>query len=769
VFSELRRKEFMGVDFIQLLKDMQSEVSDFHPFLNDLFKELPGVTHVHYTHGPNEMGADFVIYRNDSALDQRDVIGVVAKLGGIKIDHSDVERQIDECMVSRLSSDGREEIQINEVWVAASGGITENARRKIAEKYRGRKVSFLKNERLAALAEKHLPDYGLGMPIAYGDYKDGLLGVMRDLDNRSSLIPGLEILYQYPDVDELRPDNHGLFKVSRGFASIEALYEGLVDRSFTLIESGMGGGKSRLLRELIRHGLARAEFSQGKRIPIFISSSDLQNIYDYNLDALIKDRTLSFSADLAPALFVVIDGFDELNEEMERKTEIIQSLVKWANQLGRNVVLTTRPNDKLQASWANVKQVSFLRIKPLRGKKALALFTAVGGNADLSKRIQKDLSSSPLLKSLDASPISYTLLARIMKENNQEIPASVPELFNKYFELVLGRWEIDKGLRKQVEYSVMHACLGEFSVSLMDNNRGEMSLEEAKRIVSDYVKPRRIDLDPETFIRLLSERSHVLYVDSITGTVGFRHRGFCEFFYAYKLHRSNSIDISEDVFHPYWVGTYYFLAGLLKDCPELVASLRSIDLKSEMHIIIRLINLGHILQAGFMTPYDEVGAAVKRACMDAADLYIFARNDPASTLNGLTVMQLLGVLRSIMVDVYGYDSFEKPLADAICDLASDAQSERNALALLFATLAHNDADGRVNFDELLGSYGDALPVEIKLVIRSETSKLADISDTLKKFNRNLVKSIRAHAKGKYIVEIERLFESPIKSLSLVKK
>lgn len=754
------------MDFMQLLADMQSEVGEFHPFLNQLFKKLPSIAHVHYTHGPDEMGADFVLYREDPALEQRDVVGVIAKLGSIKMDHSDVVRQIDECMVTRPAPDGRESLQINEVWVAASGGITENAKRKIIDRFRGRKVTFLKNEKLASLADKHLQYYGASMPVAYAEYKEKLLAVLRDLDNKSALIPGMEIPFQCPDVQELKPDTNGLFKVMKGFSSLDALHEDLRGRSFTMLEAGMGGGKSRLVRELIRHALELPDYGAGKHIPIFVTCTELQGKYEYDLDKLVADKAENLSGDLLPSWLIAVDGFDELREEMDRKLELIKGFSTWAHaKSGRSVLLTSRPSDKLQASWAaNGSAPTLMRVKPLRGKKALALFTAVGGNADLSTKIQKDLANSPLLKSLDASPISYTLLARIVKENDQEIPASVPELFNKYFELVLGRWEIDKGLRKQVEYSVMHACLAELSVSLMDNNRGEMPVSEAARIISEYTSKRGINMDVPQFIGALSERSHVLYVDQQNETLGFRHRGFCEFFYAFKLHRAATVDISRDVFHPYWIGTYYFLAGLLKDCPDLIGSLSGLRLETEMHRLMRIVNLGHILQAGYMTPQADVSSAVKQVCFDAADLYQFVRSDSQSTLGKLTTMQLLGLIRSVMVDVYGYKRFEKALSDTVCDIASSAYSEKNALALLFASLAHNEADGRVDFDGLIGAYGDALPIEVKVMIRGESQKISEISDRLKKFNRNLKKSIQANAKGGQVPQIRRLFDSPIRAL-----
>jgi hypothetical protein len=49
---------------------------------------------VEYTHGPNEKGADFGLTRFDPALSTCSYVGVVAKVGKIQQDISEIERQL---------------------------------------------------------------------------------------------------------------------------------------------------------------------------------------------------------------------------------------------------------------------------------------------------------------------------------------------------------------------------------------------------------------------------------------------------------------------------------------------------------------------------------------------------------------------------------------------------------------------------------------------------------------------------------------------------
>ena len=70
---------------IERLEKMKDEVNDLHTLLSDLLEKLPHITHVEYTHGPNEKGADFVLEKTDETLKDVIYIGVIAKLGKIHL------------------------------------------------------------------------------------------------------------------------------------------------------------------------------------------------------------------------------------------------------------------------------------------------------------------------------------------------------------------------------------------------------------------------------------------------------------------------------------------------------------------------------------------------------------------------------------------------------------------------------------------------------------------------------------------------------------
>jgi hypothetical protein len=123
------------------LADISSEVNELHPLLEDLFCRHPKIQRVEYTHGRDEMGADFVLTRTDEILQTTEHVGVVAKRGKIHLNLEDVERQIWECTnVPRKIDGGKKEVILSQVWVVATDTITKGAQDKILSLTMGPKL-----------------------------------------------------------------------------------------------------------------------------------------------------------------------------------------------------------------------------------------------------------------------------------------------------------------------------------------------------------------------------------------------------------------------------------------------------------------------------------------------------------------------------------------------------------------------------------------------------------------------------------------------------
>ena len=175
---------------IEQIERIDSEVGELHPLLSALLPKLERVAYVEYTHGPNEMGADFVVERTDTSIGTSDYIGIVAKTDKILQNFAEVERQIDECGHPRLIRQGKDTVRLPEVWVITSKSVSQNAKQKISEKFSTRKVHFFDSAWLAKKVDEHAPFFWDSLTSSIGIYLSNLDKRLSVISSQTSLVPG---------------------------------------------------------------------------------------------------------------------------------------------------------------------------------------------------------------------------------------------------------------------------------------------------------------------------------------------------------------------------------------------------------------------------------------------------------------------------------------------------------------------------------------------------------------------------------------------------
>ncbi|HDV0965652.1 TPA: hypothetical protein RHU37_004753, partial [Escherichia coli] len=144
------------------------------------------------------------------------------------------------------------------------------------------------------------------------------------------------------------------------------------------------------------------------------------------------------------------------------------------------------------------------------------------------------------------------------------------ELYSKYSEIVLGRWDTSKGLLSQTEYDVISNILVEIAMFMMDNSLNCISISEVQDMFLNYLAKRNLNVDEDKLFKRLIYRSEVTTVNVRTNTFSFLHRSFMEYFYAEGLRKRGLIDINDNIYDIYWANSYFFYFGLLRDNEYLI-------------------------------------------------------------------------------------------------------------------------------------------------------------------------------------------------------
>ena len=753
------------------IDSITSEVNDLHPLLNAVLPKLPRVRDVEYQHGSTEMGADFVISRINDTFGNIEYIGVIAKVGKIVQDLKDIERQIEECDLPRLFRGGREQIRLTEIWVVVTKHITHGAKHKIFHKYTTRKIEFIDGAALLRLVDRYAPLAWSGLPLVVGEYLQALRVQTEEQDKSVSLLPiSDKTFYIKQDLYHL-PDIEYRYKV-KGHRPPEKVDVEHVTQSHRriLIEGGVGSGKSKLLRRLISEATTPEEFSKSKVVPLSVSYTELMEKHSGDLNRLIEQRVPKVVRERChdSEYLVLIDAFDERRMESNSQADELNSLFDQASNKARiRVVVTSRFLKGVERSDVLQADVARYELHYLSLGRTFEFIAKMCAKIETKDRILEDLKKSTLFRNLPKSPMSAILLARLLNENQQEIPSNMTELYAKYSELILGRWDERKGLQSQKEYQALDNILMMLARQMIDDQRLFISVSEVKAVFKDYLDQRNLEIDANLLFNKMVDRCEIVLVDSNSGTLGFKHRSFAEFFYARSFISDQSLVVDNRVFNLYWMNTFFFYLGLRKDCPNELQAIFEMPTGSEQEEWLKIINLSNFLLAAYTTPYEVVSEGVRNVAVTAAELYRkIITQGSEMWFSRLPQMHLLYLLQMFIREGYSYSFFAGAIEEAALRIDdSSLEDETKAYALFFLNVAYIDIrrnGKRETFDFMLSRLQKTLPVDLQLALGHEGKNVKERTALMRKQDRHLRRILpRGNALDLFL---RNLYERPVNAV-----
>jgi len=353
----------------------------------------------------------------------------------------------------------------------------------------------------------------------------------------------------------------------------------------------------------------------------------------------------------------------------------------------------------------------------------------------------------------------------VIREHVQDLPSTLPELYRKYFELILGRWDLGKGLQGQKEYEALEAVLMRLAEYIIENQLDSISLDEAHGFFRDYLGERKgLELTVDGIFARASDRCELVFFDRQHGTFQFRHRTFAEFLYAKHRLRSNGFEISSRIFELYWRNSFYFYVGLLGDCPTVLRAAIRLSPEGDLGAWSKFKALPQFLLAAYRTPDTVVREAVEQCLLEFTRLYLGIRNgEIKSAFSVVPELYLLWLFQGYFRSQFGYRFFHDALEEAAVHTGTDVLSqEERAYALFFAAVAYLESGGKNSFDFLLDKSGLKLPFPLQLAIDYEGRNMKEKSALLKKHERNVRRSLKDNPKLRSVVE--RLKKKPVSAL-----
>ncbi len=747
------------------INNIDNEVDELHPILEELFRQMPDIVDFEYTHGNTEMGADFVLEIKQKALESKYHAAVIAKTGKIQQDMNTLERQISECDIPRFFRGGKEKIRTTEIWVVATNNITRNAQEKIHEKYRNRKIEFIDGKRLSKLIEQHLPNYWDKIPFEISVYLADTNKKNAEMDRGTSLLgSGYDEVYIEHDICEVPPSQYIRGKkLPKTKPTKIDIHDAIKHHKFILIEGHMGCGKSKLIRRLLGYYCDPETYDNTKIIPIATTLKQCLEHYNGDLYHLLeKNLDKALNADPDAKYLIMMDAFDEKRLSGEDQVSMLAQL---SDDLSCHdnmiLIITSRYLSGLDQTRGQEVTLKRFEILPLTLSKIFQFLICICEKINLKNRMIEDLKKSQLFKALPRNPMVAIILAKLLKENTEDIPSNMPELYQKYIEISLGRWDIDKGLQSQKDYEALKSIIMSISHYIIDHELVTVSIDEFKEFFSNYLKDRNLGLESDQLFEQLIDRTRLFSVNHGEHTIQFKHRSFAEYFYAAYSVKNGMLEIDNKAFELYWKNIYYFYFGCRKDCPEELEALTNLEPTSELNRWLKIFNMPNYYLAGYTTPYYVIEKGIATTAIEAARLYQqIASGESNSAFVYLPKMHVFYLFQIVFRDAYAFDFLKKAIESAALSISTGPYDvELKAYALFFLSVTQIDLGNEGAFDFLLNTLDGKLPLEVQLALDHEARDLSAKSHILKKQLKRVKKM--AHRNSSLEHSIFQMYKRPI--------
>ena len=613
---------------------------ELHEPLKSLFEKMEDTDLVEITHGNDEFGRDLVIEHKD-AWGKR-YIGVIVKKGDAsgkitgesakvvdKIVMQAKEALSNPCPLREISADV---VSISEIRVIFAGKLTTQAVWRVQNEIKTASVRAFSIGWLIEKFTEYYPEvFFHGKLAEYVKEQISVLETKREFMIQPS---PLSVSFVSPWVAEIEAPSSLTQEIVETlrtrklpFKDLEQVVE---ERKRILLTGDPGTGKSTALAKIAldifekcmgvitsKKGITQLE------IPILIKardlvSKDVEELIETNMPpGPVRERV--------KIKVLLVDGLDEV--KVDKRAEIIRKLDNFCKSHDHGLVISTRKVEALKDAIAPFKQYELL---PFEYKQAIAFVKRFVEDQELLRIIDEGLRRKDLKMSL--TPLALELLIQVATVE-KEIPASITEIFERFTDGMLGRFDAAKGIKSVFEYFIKKKFLAELAWNeFYLKDRLTISRGDFDGFVETYAqKYGRVSKELDQFLPEIV-RAGILQIGN---TVSFRHRSFLEFSSAFNLaqHRADPENLNEDVANIYfdlmWTEIAFFYIGILREISEpIVQKLDEYD-ESQFEFKIQKVLIGRLLQAGWDTPSEIKLRATEVALRQIKN----ARNDLDSAID----------------------------------------------------------------------------------------------------------------------------------------
>ncbi len=500
--------------------------------------------------------------------------------------------------------------------LCASGKINEKARKDICSELNEKRIRFYDCDDLIPLIDEHYPELWLGIDPQKMPYLKNLKIHLLKKDDSVLFSKGAVITNDSYEPVSLSFTTFSYKKYKGKITQIpkfenispESLIQFKKNRLMLLGEAG--SGKSTVLGR-IAFVLCEQDFSKDKQlfVPILLRAVDiyknvstLLNYCQEVTQEISSSRKPSFSLDdlTQGRVIVLVDALDELPGEKERKNVLLKIEEFLGPYPNCKVILTSRDYAYLKGLEELVKYEDF-RLTAINLHQAQRIVERLIQGKSLSKEaVQETVRRLQNVHGIELSPMLVTVFVASSDFARKDIPANITELFKKYTEMMLGRWDQQKGLEQQYQSPMKDFLLQKLAYEM--HQRRSISITKNECIDLFTSEMEKIGRKKEEIEQLINEtiyRSGLFRV--FDEKIEFRHLLLQEFFAGRGMPSVESI--FQVITDSWWQKALIFYFGQNpSDSKTLETITTGLVIKSPLKQYFASVTVGLSIQACYLVP-----------------------------------------------------------------------------------------------------------------------------------------------------------------------
>jgi hypothetical protein len=464
-------------------------------------------------------------------------------------------------------------------------------------------------------------------------------------------------------------DDNGQLKITKSTKiEFSHLLELVNKKQRAFLIGDIGSGKSGVIIKLTldyykkaRHDLPLVKEAPTKnklKIPIYITAEQFLKVT--NIEDLLKSIPASLLKS-SEIIAIFIDSFDEVT--IQERNHIVKLANEIANKLSCALIVTSRNIHILDNQDDQYEQYEII---PFDVKTALNLFKKLYDNEEIINNLRTAFIE--MNRQMSLVPLSLHLLIEIVVKDD-EMPSSVTELYDRYVDNVLGKWDEVKGIETLFSYYIKKSFLAQLSYyEFFKKDRIHVPVSDFEKFTADYSEAKGFSLDNMQDMISEIQKSGMIKINQ---SIYFNHRSFLDYFIALYINEdssdlSGSVDdfIVSQYYDDLWENVaFYYIGHKRKVTSTQLDKIFNFE-GNDFHILLNKFSVGRLLQAGW---YSDV--QIKRNAIINALSYARPLNqiiyDSIETTSKITAFMKNAIVFMLSESSFGSRVLFKPICDII--------------------------------------------------------------------------------------------------------